>query len=465
MATDLPPTEYFTGIVFNPANYTDITDALTLEYALENFLPSQGVAISYANTSFTAPVSIADATITTSLKLPNTITGFDGATCTAFASNTGLGLDTFTVGNTIAGQDLKNINLNCATTLQLGVAGIGLAPTINILTANKTITVGSRGTSGVIAIGASDTSSICPVNINTGGGATNTALTTIGTSVSGVSIVGSSTIGTTTANSCVLNANVSGTCAVMNLPSATITATSFVGTLTGSATSAASATSATNATNSVNTGVTAVSTVYNIVGSSSALTGTYALQAASSGNFSFTPSTQTMLIGGGTNGNISVIGTASSIAVAGTGTAISCPNATGISFPSAEVTAISYVGCLKSPTSTSSGTSNLVIGALTFTPDTSPSALSSIMQFSLNVTSTITLTAFSVTGIRNNTTFSFVVTTGAGVIFTIPTGLANCKINSSVAIPASSYGLFQVSYLANSAGVYFYFIESFGVFV
>ena len=52
MATDLPPTEYFTGIVFNPANYTDITDGLTLEYALENFLPSQGVAISYANTSF-----------------------------------------------------------------------------------------------------------------------------------------------------------------------------------------------------------------------------------------------------------------------------------------------------------------------------------------------------------------------------------------------------------------------------
>lgn len=64
----------------------------------------------------------------------------------------------------------------------------------------------------------------------------------------------------------------------------------------------------------------------------------------SNGHFTYSPGTNTLRVGGTTNGAITVVGTASSLSVAGTGTAISTPNATAINFGTADVTGGSFSG-------------------------------------------------------------------------------------------------------------------------
>jgi hypothetical protein len=60
----------------------------------------------------------------------------------------------------------------------------------------------------------------------------------------------------------------------------------------------------------------------------------------SAGNhLTYNPSTNAFSVGGTTNGKININGTGGNLTIAGTGTAISCPNATAVSLPSANTTA------------------------------------------------------------------------------------------------------------------------------
>jgi hypothetical protein len=60
----------------------------------------------------------------------------------------------------------------------------------------------------------------------------------------------------------------------------------------------------------------------------------------SAGNhLTYNPSTNAFSVGGTTNGRININGTGGNLTIAGTGTAISCPNATAVSLPSANITA------------------------------------------------------------------------------------------------------------------------------
>lgn len=68
----------------------------------------------------------------------------------------------------------------------------------------------------------------------------------------------------------------------------------------------------------------------------------------------YNPSNNKLTIGGTTNGSITLVGTASNISVAGTGTALSCPNATAINFGSATITGGTFNGALSGLASSAS---------------------------------------------------------------------------------------------------------------
>ena len=130
-----------------------------------------------------------------------------------------------------------------------------------------------------------------------------------------------------------------------------LSSTSFVGTVSGNASSA---------TTSTNVTVSALATgTYYLCGSPSLVTGSVSLQTDSLGHLAFNSTTNNLLIGGSGGGSITMASLGSALSIAGNGTAISCPSATAISFPLANVSATTFTGAL-SGNATSSTTVSTV---------------------------------------------------------------------------------------------------------
>jgi len=204
MSSSLPPQYYFSGIAYNPSNYSSTSENLTLQYANQNYLASTGSATSTATTSFTNPV-----TLSGSLTLPTTINGVASSTMNLCTSTGSIGTATLNIGSGY-GTDLRTININAggsAGNLTIGALGSNNGPQINLYNCNKLINILSLGVAGNgINIGAINNVSSCPINLNTLGGIINTSATTIGTSSSPCNIIGSGSIGTTSADTLSINA-------------------------------------------------------------------------------------------------------------------------------------------------------------------------------------------------------------------------------------------------------------------
>jgi len=122
----------------------------------------------------------------------------------------------------------------------------------------------------------------------------------------------------------------------------TITATTFTGSLSGTAT---------NASNVNNAGLVANQN-YPLAYFATNSTGFQQLSSDTGGNhLLYNPGTNTLNL----SGNQTISGSASVLTVNGTGTAISAPNATAISFPAANVTATTFTGATESLTSNGTG--------------------------------------------------------------------------------------------------------------
>ena len=130
-----------------------------------------------------------------------------------------------------------------------------------------------------------------------------------------------------------------------------LTSTSFVGTVSGNASSA---------TTSTNVIVSALSTgTYYLCGSPSLVTGSVSLQTDSLGHLAFNSTTNNLLIGGSGGGSITMASLGSALSIAGNGTAISCPSATAISFPLANVSATTFTGALSGNATTATTVSTV----------------------------------------------------------------------------------------------------------
>ena len=107
--------------------------------------------------------------------------------------------------------------------------------------------------------------------------------------------------------------------------------TTFLGALTATS-NANSIVSKSNVANNIATTGTTSATVYTIpfvpLNATSTSQTLYVDSGAGVNHLNYTPSTNTLSVGSTTNGNITVIGTASSVSIAGTGTALSIPNGT-----------------------------------------------------------------------------------------------------------------------------------------
>ncbi len=136
-----------------------------------------------------------------------------------------------------------------------------------------------------------------------------------------------------------------------NPSTSTLSASIFSGALSGNASSA---------TTSTNVTVSALATgTYYLCGSPSLVTGSVSLQTDSLGHLAFNSTTNNLLVGGSGGGSITMASLGSALSIAGNGTAISCPSATAISFPLANVSATTFTGAL-SGNATSSTTVSTV---------------------------------------------------------------------------------------------------------
>ena len=105
--------------------------------------------------------------------------------------------------------------------------------------------------------------------------------------------------------------------------------------------------SAGTALNATNVGVTGITTgTMYLAGNSASSTGIYPLQTDSLGRLKYEPSTNTLTLSGTGAGTLALTSSTSQLSILGTGTAISCPLATSITFPSANVLAVSFTGSL-----------------------------------------------------------------------------------------------------------------------
>ena len=120
-------------------------------------------------------------------------------------------------------------------------------------------------------------------------------------------------------------------------------------------------------------------------------------------HFNYSPATNKINIGGTTNGGIAVVGTASTISVAGTGTALSCPNATAINFGSATITGGTFNGALSgtatyatnvNTTSDTTSATNCPVGFFVNSSGQQATKVNSNLNFQPS-TNTLTCTTFS----------------------------------------------------------------------
>jgi hypothetical protein len=208
-----------------------------------------------------------------------------------------------------------------------------------------------------------------------------------------------------------------------------ITATTFFGSLTGNATSATNATNAVNATNATTsaqiatTGVSTNSNYYIPFVASTASSSGQVLYTDVSGHITFNPSTNQLSTDGKiTCGNgLTMNGSASQLLINNASAsvpAISAPNAQLISFPSANVTALKFIGDLSgnatssTTTTTATKATNVVIqstaSAGTYYPvfvdgttGNRQATTNSVLSYN---PSTNTLTCSNLTGTASNAT-------------------------------------------------------------
>ena len=231
----------------------------------------------------------------------------NGSRCGTFSNSTAIG---------------QSATATADTQIMLGATGT-YAP---IVIMNKGCNIGGAALTTTGGISASGTQAI------TFG--TN-APTMSGASITSATIPIASVVGT--AMDLTTNQSVSGT-------------KIFSNTITGSINGTAN-----TSTNIINSGLTA-NTNYPLAYLSSNTAGANVTVSSDTGgnHLLFNPTLNQLSIAG----NVNINGSASNLSIGSTGTAISCPSATAISFPSANVTATTFTGALNgnSSTATSAGT-------------------------------------------------------------------------------------------------------------
>ena len=174
-----------------------------------------------------------------------------------------------------------------------------------------------------------------------------------------------------------------------------------------------------------------------------------AMDVGTGNHFNYSPSTNKINIGGTTNGGIAVVGTASTISVAGTGTALSCPNATAINFGSSTITGGTFSGAL-------SGTATNATNITTTSDNTSGTYYIPFSKTSAGTSTALYLDDTTTALTYNPSTSTITATTFVGAL----TGTASSATTATTATTATNItttsdntsGTYYIPFSKTSAG-------------
>jgi len=155
-----------------------------------------------------------------------------------------------------------------------------------------------------------------------------------------------------------------------------------------------------------------------------------AMDVATGNHFYYSPGTNKIVVGGTTNGGLTINGTAGQVLVNGTGTAISCPNAAAISFPSATVSASLFA---------ITGVPSTVNVAATF----GQVGLVYLQTVTGSITGSASSTNFNLTSIFNTTYKNYKIilsNTAQNAYSAYPSYALTAYLGTSVPTTASLYG-------------------------